>query len=626
MILDFICNACNKPFKPIQLLNEHRTGSLLDNDVDDAELRNDSIVYPAFGILCKLCEIDCTKGFKIGHLNVRSLYNKVDHVRSLLSECRFHVLGISETWLDQNIHNSELAIPGYLLVRTDRNRHGGGVAIYVNENVDFDVIDFGENTIESVWIKIKPVNTKPFVIGNVYRPPNSCTGFVDIMHDQISFILDSIREIIVVGDLNWNIFDKQHSRNIKTLHQIFQLNQYIKTPTRVTENSSSCIDLIFSNRDDFISKTGVVPIGISDHSLIYAIRKKFKIKLPPRILHTRTFRKFNEDLFISDLASAPWSICEASEDADEAWDIWKHIFTDICDIHAPMVTVRRKGTDIPWLTDEFVSLSRDRDYLKQKAEKTNNIDDWNSYKKARNKLNNLSKSLKRDYINNKLKDNVNDTKTLWKTMKDFLPNKKKQTKTTLNVNGNEINNPTDIANHFNKYFCSISNELASHFNDNQNDITVESLSQFQQRFNFKDINGNEIEALLEKLEIGKATGIDGISARLLKIASSQISQSLAFLFNWSLRSGVIPSEWKCAKVTPLYKGGFLYADDTALFYACKSNEELTTVLTEQLENVKQWLDKHKLTLNIDKTKYMLFGTHARVNKTTDETIEKFYIS
>ena len=57
---------------------------------------------------------------------------------------------------------------------------------------------------------------------------------------------------------------------------MFQLEQLIKEPTRVTRQSQTLIDLAFSNRpetSETITKSGVDHVGMSDHSLIYIDRK-----------------------------------------------------------------------------------------------------------------------------------------------------------------------------------------------------------------------------------------------------------------------------------------------------------------------------------------------------------------
>ena len=73
-----------------------------------------------------------TRGLKVVHQNIRSLPNKIDELRLIISELgsRIHLITLSETWAHQNITDAELEIPGYTLFRRDRGSKGGGLAIY----------------------------------------------------------------------------------------------------------------------------------------------------------------------------------------------------------------------------------------------------------------------------------------------------------------------------------------------------------------------------------------------------------------------------------------------------------------------------------------------------------------
>ena len=75
-----------------------------------------------------------TKGIKMVHINVRSLFNKIDQIRTMFNG--FDVIIISESWLTPAIPDSSIAIPGYNLVRQDRlhqtKRRGGGLCVFVD--------------------------------------------------------------------------------------------------------------------------------------------------------------------------------------------------------------------------------------------------------------------------------------------------------------------------------------------------------------------------------------------------------------------------------------------------------------------------------------------------------------
>ncbi len=74
-------------------------------------------------------------------------------------------------------------------------------------------------------------------------------------------------------------------------------------------------------------------------------------------------------------------------------------------------------------------------------------------------------------------------------------------------------------------------------------------------FKFSEITESFVHTQLEKLDSRKATGVDNISARLLKDASHIMAKPLTKLMNASLKTGTIPLDWKKARVSPIFKAG-----------------------------------------------------------------------
>ena len=68
-------------------------------------------------------------------------------------------------------------------------------------------------------------------------------------------------------------------------------------------------------------------------------------------------------------------------------------------------------------------------------------------------------------------------------------------------------------------------------------------------------NVQKVIKLLKAIDVGKATGLDKIPNRLLKIAADVVAPSLTGIFNQSLVTGIFPSDWKMAKVSPIFKNG-----------------------------------------------------------------------
>ncbi|CAB4008015.1 Hypothetical predicted protein, partial [Paramuricea clavata] len=88
-------------------------------------ISNDVATNPGPGINVAQQLSGC-RGLKISHLNIRSLYPKMDEVRLLLKDQPIDVFTISETWLNPSISDEELSVPGYTILRQDRLEQIGG--------------------------------------------------------------------------------------------------------------------------------------------------------------------------------------------------------------------------------------------------------------------------------------------------------------------------------------------------------------------------------------------------------------------------------------------------------------------------------------------------------------------
>ena len=69
------------------------------------------------------------------------------------------------------------------------------------------------------------------------------------------------------------------------------------------------------------------------------------------------------------------------------------------------------------------------------------------------------------------------------------------------------------------------------------------------------INESLVVKTLQGLKASKASGLDNISPRMLKDAAVVVAKPLTRIVIESLSQGTVPSEWKYAKITPLYKKG-----------------------------------------------------------------------
>ena len=90
-------------------------------------------------------------------------------------------------------------------------------------------------------------------------------------------------EYYLLGDLNVDFMSTSESSNrqkVKEILDIYEIEQLINEPTRITATSSPLIDLCLTNMPTNTFKYGVLHLSISDHSLTYTILRPI---IPPRV-------------------------------------------------------------------------------------------------------------------------------------------------------------------------------------------------------------------------------------------------------------------------------------------------------------------------------------------------------
>jgi hypothetical protein len=110
-----------------------------------------------------------------------------------------------------------------------------------------------------------------------------------------------------------------------------------------------------------------IDLGLSDHSLIYAVRKFTVAKSKPIVKEVRNYKHLHADCCLGDLAKMPWHVIYQDNNPNECWRVWKSFFNEVLNIHAPIQHKRIKGNSIPWITPEIKYMMRNRDYHKKHA-------------------------------------------------------------------------------------------------------------------------------------------------------------------------------------------------------------------------------------------------------------------
>ena len=206
--------------------------------------------------------------------------------------------------------------------------------------------------------------SKPIHICTTYRSP-SINKPLEHTKNLCIYLKSCLKKlprgakVICLGDFNANWLKPNGvSSLMKDFARSSNLSQLIQSPTQITERSSSLVDLFFSNSQS-ISQSGSVYFGLSDHNLIYCVKKCVKPKLTPRTISFRNFKNFDRNKFISDLINADWDPFFNSHSVDEATKTFNSIVSPISDTHAPVLHFKVKGDSCSWINAELLAAIRE---------------------------------------------------------------------------------------------------------------------------------------------------------------------------------------------------------------------------------------------------------------------------
>jgi hypothetical protein len=483
------------------------------------------------------------KGLHVAHLNVRSLLKHIDELRLLLRNSNIHILSLNETMLCPEITDSEVELPGYKLIRCDRNRNGGGVLLAIKDDLNF--VKCYNSSIEAVSAKVC-LGTKSVIFSSVYRPPNSDSTYCNHMIDYMEKVVSSAYDVVFLGDFNYNTLKpSSDQKKVSLIGNVLNMEQIVNKPTRITPNTATCLDLIFTNTASNHIVTDTVPLALSDHHMVYTVLN-FCIKSQSfKTVKTRSYTNFNSHNYVSDLVTSDLiNSVQSINNVNTAWNVFYNEFMRISKEHAP-IRRRRLKTRIkptPWMNNDIKKLMHRRDAQHKRAIKTKLPSDWDNYKKSRNEVTHNIRNRKKSYFSNEFSKNTGNRKNIWKSLKLVLPSKK-----------NDSPCPDDISpDDFNHYFTSVGMNLTKNFNSDilpNIDIDKPSCT-----FSLSHISSHSVYLSLVNLPDKGGLDILNFDNTLLKAAAPVLSDVLSYLFNLSLSSGLVPTDWKKALVTPIYKG------------------------------------------------------------------------
>ena len=330
------------------------------------------------------------KKLNVCHVNIRSLSrSKLKAIQVSLSKV-FDIITVSETHLHQGVPDDLFDLQGFhKIIRKDRNGPGGGVAIFIKQNIIYKrLFKYENNNTEAIWVQLNTIEGK-VLLCCCYRPPTNSDFwqcFNEILNDVKA---DRNKYIFILGDLNADFTTNQGR---KLTHMLYEQNLHalINEPTRITDTTSSVLDQVITNCKNFVTKVDVLPpVSSNDHCTVSA-ELNFKINTEhayKRIIWQYKDANFND--FRRALSDNIFEDCfKENNDINKACTLWTEIFLNTARTYIPNKVVTIRPKDSPWYTNSLRLMKRrlQRDFRKYKKSKT--PANWNKYKIARNEYQN----------------------------------------------------------------------------------------------------------------------------------------------------------------------------------------------------------------------------------------------
>lgn len=474
--------------------------------------------------------------------NPRSLNNKFDEFSTMMTDLDVDIAGISESWFTSENPMEHFQIQNYVLMTKNRaQRRGGGVAIYARENLGLQKADCitVPDHLEVLWVKARPqrlpreISVLFYAI--IYSPPNSIHDceLIDHLLDGFDYIRTNYPQagVTFFGDINRLDTSQICSGN--------GLLQVVNQPTR----KDATLDKIITNLASYYTVPDICPpVGTSDHSsVLWSPASGLPSNTnatPSRIV--RPMKDSDIRAFGTWIVHHDWAeVYEKASAVDKCDAFYATLHTGI-DKYFPTKIITLHSTDKPWMNSYIKSLIRKRQQVFHHGHRTR------KWKRLRNKIRREIVKAKQEHYKSRVQRHKKANPAEWYKQIKLMANLKNSESCIQPPLGADSNNFQAMSNTINDTFASVSKDLEA--------LDTSKLPTYRpDQHPSPTVQNYEVYNMLRKTKVGKAGGPDGISARLIREFSYELSKPLTNILNQSYHEGNVPPQWKRAVVVPIPK-------------------------------------------------------------------------
>ena len=412
------------------------------------------------------------------------------------------------------------------------------------------------------------INNKGY-IGVAYRSPSQdALEFQNFLSNFETILCDTATNnalfTIVLGDCNarfsvWWTNGKTTTEGTKleSLTTVHGFHQLISQPSHLMPQSSSCVDLNFTDQPSSIVDSAVHPSLHSNcHHQITYCKLNLNIKYPPpygRLVWD--YSQANVESIKKSFESVNWELMFGNKSVHKQVSIFNETLMNIFSNFTPNKLVTFDDRDPPWMNDFVkVKLNRRTSFITRMPKMVIFIfKDHLNLQEATNLVSEVITKRKQDYHNNlasRLNNPGTSAKTYWSILKTFYNGEKIPVIAPLLINNKLVSNFKEKADHFNCFFASHCTPL-----DNNSKITETQTFLPDNKLSSIQFEDNDIIKIIRSLNFCKAHGHDDISIRMLKLCDVAAVKPLSIIFRNCVNQSTFPDVWKKSNICPIHKKG-----------------------------------------------------------------------
>ena len=359
------------PVRPIFLTYFFNVRDLLklpDETIESASIKPSKLASEIKNMNMNLCD-----NISILSVNIRGMKSNFNQLLLFLQSLKIpiNIITICETWL--NDHDEILFnIPGYTQYSISRSTRGGGLMMFVTDNLISNAISnftFINDIMESLSVKII-VENKVHLVDLLYRVPS--TGQDDFVNELNRLILQKIQpqNVVICGDLNMNLLGPPSAAGLNLLSCMAEKNFQLCTtsPTRVATvrrgasdgtsrtTTKTLIDHIWSSHVTNILPF-VIESAVADHfpTLAFIQIPKANARI---VTQERNFNRPKMTQFYNEFKTQATNFQLSYNDPCD--DIFRlnNLLIDMINISFPIRTklTKMRNIESPWIGKKLIKL------------------------------------------------------------------------------------------------------------------------------------------------------------------------------------------------------------------------------------------------------------------------------